>query len=156
MWPARRYDPRPMRLPIAPVLFALLAACGGNPSETPKPGPELPSAVPYDGPELTATYETKESHPPQYTLQVAVHCPTGGWELRCEGLKDIPGGREARFVLTAPAADELVPQGFEWHKESVDLGTERTPVRVLVSQRKRRDAKAAEQPFQFAASVTPK
>lgn len=145
-----------MRVAITLSVLTLLAACGCSPSEPVKPPPQLPVAVPYDGPELTASIETAESAPPKYTLVVEVNCPTGGYALRSEGLGNISGGREARFVLTAPAADELVPQAFERHKATFDLGAERTPVRVLVAQRRRRDPKAAEQPFQLAATVTPK
>ena len=109
----------------------------------------------YDGPELTAELEAKESHPVQYTLVVEVNAPTGGWDLAHDGTagKD---PRQVRFVLTSPATDELVIQAFQRHTERVELGTDPGVVQVLVSQRQRRDPGAERQPFALAATVWPR
>lgn len=109
----------------------------------------------YDGPELKAMIETSEGHPPTYTLNVDVNCPTGGYVFKLAEFDSKSTPREAKFILTSPAADELVFQAFENHSEHVDLGSERTPVRVLVSQRQRRRQDADQQPFQLAKTVTP-
>jgi hypothetical protein len=104
---------------------------------------------------LKATVETAESHPPAYTLTVDVNCPTGGYAFKLAEFDGKSTPRVAKFILTSPAHDELVIQAFQNHVERVDLGSDRTPVRVLVSQRQRRNPDADKQPFQLAATVTP-
>ncbi|MEZ5962584.1 MAG: hypothetical protein R3F56_01945 [Planctomycetota bacterium] len=150
-----------MRVFFALVSSAMLSACG-TPSEPAPPSGGSPGerpptdAAPYDGPALTATIETEESHPPRYTLVLEVNCPTGGYTLNLAGFDEKTTPREVRYVLTSPASDELVIQAFQTHTERVELGSERTPVRVLICQRQRRSASAATQPFRLAATVAPK
>jgi hypothetical protein len=148
-----------MRAVVATVLSVMVGACGCDPEQgsgAGAGGSSRSAAVPaYDGPELKATVETMESQPPQYALVVDVHVPTGGYALALASFEGGSNPREARFVLTSPAHDELVIQAFQHHVERVALGTDRTPVRVLVSQRQRRNPDAHRQPFQLAATVTP-
>lgn len=145
-----------MRVLLAIVCGLLATACGSSPAE-PAPVSATPSDMPvYRGPELTTRIETDESHPPHYTLVVEVNCPSGGFAMTLAGYDDKATPREVRYILTSPASDELVFQAFQVHTERVDLGSDRTPVRVLVSQRQRRHPDARQQPFALAATVTPK
>jgi len=149
-----------VRFSLALVPSLVLAACGCGPDAS-APAPEEPDAAKppalpaYDGPELKATVETEASQPPRHTLVVEVNCPTGGFSLALAAYDARSNPREVRYVLTSPASDELVIQAFQMHTARVDLGTDKTPVRVLVSQRQRRNEDAARQPFQLAATVTP-
>ncbi len=114
-----------------PLLFALLSGCGSNPgagSPTEGNGPVNPIPPAYTGPELTATIETMESHPPQYAALVEINCPTGGYELSAQPLDSKDGVRMARLVLVGPGADDVVFQAFERKTVRVQLGAERTPV----------------------------
>lgn len=146
-----------MRILCALASSLVLSACGCSPAEGGSlNGSTVAPPAAYDGPELKATIETAESHPPQYTLVVDINCPTGGFALQLAEFDNQSTPREAKFILTSPANDELVIQAFQNHVERVDLGTERTPVRVLVSQRQRRNPETDKQPFQLATSVTPR
>lgn len=146
-------------MPLAVVgLFVFLSACGsssgvtgGHPEED---GTVTTKPPAYAGPELTATIETKESHPPQYALLVEINCPTGGYRVSAQPLDTQKDVRMARLVLVGPAADELVTQAFERHSVRVELGTARTPVQILVAEHRRNEPMTA--PFALATTVTPK
>lgn len=146
-----------MRLLCTLASSLVLSACGCSPAESGSSSSStvVPPAA-YDGPVLKASIETAESHPPQFTLIVDIYCPTGGFKLQMAEFDSKSTPREAKFILTSPATDELVIQAFENHVERIDLGTERTPVRVLVSQRQRRNPETDKNPFQLATSVTPR
>ena len=144
-----------MRVLLALFSCLVVAACGCSPSDAGAPPGGGNPADKYDGPELKAMIETSESHPPQYTLKVDVNCPTGGYTFKMSEFDSKSTPREVKFILTSPATEELVIQVFENHTERIDLGTDRSPVRVCVSQRQRRNPDADKQPFKLAASVTP-
>ncbi len=139
-------------------LFFLLPACGSNSSATggtPDGNGTVTKKPPtYAGPELTASIETKESHPPQYTAVVEINCPTGGYKLTAQPLDTQADMRMARLVLVGPASDELVTQAFERHSVRIELGTARTPVQILVAEHRRNEPMTA--PFALATTVTPK
>lgn len=156
-----------MRAFLSLTCLLVLSACGCSPTESaPQPGGhpgnqpsdqmshETPSAR-YEGPELTASVEIQESHPPQYTLVVEVNCPTGGYALTLSSYDGESTPRVVSYVLTSPASDELVIQAFQKHSARIDLGADRTPVQVRVCQRQRRDPDGAKQPFKLAATVAP-
>jgi hypothetical protein len=143
-----------MRALLALVLA--LSACNSSPPEpggSAEEGATEPPAA-YDGPDLVAKVETEESQPPRHILVVEVNCPTGGYEFALASYDGESDPREARFVLTSPASDEMVIQAFQLHTQRIDLGSSPTPVRVLVSQRQRRSA-GPRPPFQLAATATP-
>lgn len=141
-----------------PLLFAFLSGCGSNPGAggSPSEGNGSVNVKPpaYSGPELTATIETMESHPPQYAALVEINCPTGGYELSAQPLDSKGGVRMARLVLVAPGADDMVTQAFERKTVRVELGAERTPVQIMVAQHRRNEPMTA--PFALATTVTPK
>lgn len=140
------------------VLFAFFSACESNTGAVVTPpegnGPVNPKPPAYTGPDLTATIETMESHPPQYAVLVEINCPTGGYALTAQPLDSKDGVRMARLVLVGPGADEVVFQAFERKTVRVELGTERTPVQILVAQHRRNEPMTA--PFALATTVTPK
>lgn len=140
------------------LLFAFLPACESNSGAVATPpegnGPVNPKPPAYTGPELTATIETMESHPPQYAALVEINCPTGGYELSAQPLDTKDGVRMARLVLVGPGADEMVTQAFERKTVRVELGAERTPVQIMVAQHRRNEPMTA--PFALATTVTPK
>jgi len=148
-----------MRVIAAIVCSLAVSACGCSPEEA-MPTPPVANGQsddqappPYDGPELTAKLEPAAGQ--RRTLVVDVHCPTGGYALSVASVDEDRAPREVRLILTAPASDELVIQAFQHHIERIAIAADPTPVRVLVSQRRRRDPDAARQPFQLAATVTP-
>jgi hypothetical protein len=117
------------------------------------PAPGSPP-ITYQGPHLVAGLQAQEGGPERRVLVVAVHAPTGGYELGHDETRVRADRTEVLLTLMNPGPDDVVTQAFEWLRAPVELEAGAPmPVHVLVAQPERGVQYIRAPPHELAAVV---